>query len=191
MTVTVARAVPGESGDRVIHTSPAWLAFALTVVTGGAYLIVWAGRSWSIMKRERGDRRMQPMWHALSLVVPFYMIFRVHAHFRTLNELLASVGARKRANLAIVVGLFAGFPLTFMATGAVRTGLSGGAVLLIAALCAAIVAGYGQHHLNAYLRARTGTTVVSRVDVRQWIGLVFFGILMASFLVAGWTTGSW
>ncbi len=139
------------------------------------------------MKRERGDAEMRPLWHALSLVVPFYMIFRVHAHFRTLNELLARVGARKRANLAIAVGAFAGFPLTFIATGAFRTGLRDGSVLLIAALCAGVVAGYGQHHLNAYLRSRTGAALVSRVGVPEWIALVFFGILMASYVLASWT----
>jgi len=140
-----------------------------------------------MMKRERGDPEMRPLWHALSLAVPFYMIFRVHAHFRTLNELLARTGARERANLAIAVGAFAGFPLTFIAAGAFRTGLRDGSVLLIAALCAGVVAGYGQHLLNAYLRSCTGAVLVSRVGVLQWIALVVFGILMASYLLASWT----
>ncbi len=180
------KSTPTNAGPTV-YTSPAWLPFALTIATGGAYLIVWAGRSWSMMKRERGDPEMRPLWHALSLVVPFYMIFRVHAHFRTLNELLARTGARERANLAIAVGAFAGFPLTFIATGAFRTGLRDGSVLLIAALCAGVVAGYGQHHLNAYLRSRTGASLVLRVGVLQWIALVVFGVLMASYLVTSWT----
>lgn len=187
-TVTATPVPPVPSG-RVTYTSPAWLPFALTVVTGGAYLIIWAGRSWSFMKRERRDAEMQPVWHALSLVVPFYMLFRVHAHFRTLNELLASSGARERANLAIAVAMFAGFPLTFMATGAVPTGLSDGAVLLIAALCAGVVAGYGQHYLNAYLRTRAGTAVVTRVSRRHWIALVGFGVLMAGLVLRGSSLG--
>ena len=170
-----------------VYTSPAWLPFALTLVTGGAYLIVWAGRSWSTMKRERGDPEMRPLWHALSLAVPLYMIFRVHAHFRTLNGLLARSGARERANLAIAVSAFSGFPLAFIATGAIRTGLREGSVLLIAAVCAGFVAGYGQYHLNAYLRSDTRAVLVSRVTALEWIALVVFGILMASYLLASWT----
>ena len=169
MNTTSTRELASGNAGPTVYASPVWLPFALTVVTGGAYLIVWAGRSWSTMKRERGDPEMRPLWHALSLVVPLYMIFRVHAHFRTLNELLARTGARERANLAIAVGAFAGFPLTFIATGAFRTGLRDGSVLLIAAVCAAVVAGYGQHHLNAYLRSRTGATLVARVGSLQWI----------------------
>ena len=187
MNSTSTDKLSSRNAGPTVYTSPAWLPFALTLATGGAYLIVWAGRSWSTMKRERGDPEMRPVWHALSLAVPLYMIFRVHAHFRTLNELLAGSGARERANLAIAVGAFAGFPLTFIATGAFRTGLRDGSVLLIAALCAGVVAGYGQHHLNAYLRSRTGAVLVSRVDVLEWIVLVVFGILMASYLLASWT----
>lgn len=187
MNSTSTRGLSSRNAGPTIYTSPAWLPFALTLVTGGAYLIVWAGRSWSTMKRERGDPEMRPLWHALSLVVPLYMIFRVHAHFRTLNDLLARTGARERANLAIAVGAFAGFPLAFIATGVFRTGLHDGSVLLIAALCAGVVAGYGQHHLNAYLRRRTGAALVSRVGAFQWIALVVFGTLMASYLLASWT----
>ena len=187
MNSTSTRELSSRNAGPTVYTSPAWLPFALTLVTGGAYLIVWAGRSWSTMKRERGDQEMRPLWHALSLVVPFYMIFRVHAHFRTLNDLLARTGARERANLAIAVGAFAGFPLAFIATGAFRTGLRDGSVLLIAALCASVVAGYGQYHLNAYLRSRTGAALVSRVGALQWTALVVFGTLMASYLLASWT----
>jgi hypothetical protein len=187
MISTPQRELSSRNAGPTVYTSPAWLPFALTLVTGGAYLIVWAGRSWSTMKRERGDPEMRPLWHALSLVVPMYMIFRAHAHFRTLNELLASVGARERASQAIAVGAFAGVPLTFIATASFRTGLRDGSVLLIAALCAGVVAGYGQHYLNAYLRSRTGAALVSRVGVPEWIALFVFGILMATYLLASWT----
>ena len=139
------------------------------------------------MKRERGDPEMRPLWHALSLVVPFYMIFRVHAHFRTLNELLARAGARKRANVAIAVGAFAGIPLTFIAAGNFRTGLRDGSVLLIAAFWGGVVAGYGQHLLNVYLGSRGGAMPVIRVALLEWIALVVFGILMASYVLASWT----
>jgi hypothetical protein len=183
---TSARDLSNRNVGATVYTSPAWLPFALTFVTGGAYLIVWAGRSWSTMKRERGDSEMRPVWHALSLVVPLYMVFRVHAHFRTLNELLSGIGARERANLAVAVGAFAGFPLTFIATGTFRTGLRDGSILLIAALCAGVVAGYGQHYLNAYLSSRSGSALVSRVDAPQWIALVVFAVLMASYVLASW-----
>ena len=187
MSSRSARTPSSGNVGPTVYTSPTWLPFALTLVTGGAYLIVWAGRSWSTMKRERGDPEMRPLWHALSLVVPFYMIFRVHAHFRTLNELLARAGARERASVAIAVGAFAGFPLTFIATGVFLTGLRDGSVLLVAALCAGVVAGYGQHYLNAYLRSRTGAALVTRVGVLQWVALFLFGILMASYILASWT----
>lgn len=60
MNSTSTRELSSRNAGPTVYTSPAWLPFALTLVTGGAYLIIWAGRSWSTMKRERGDPEMRP-----------------------------------------------------------------------------------------------------------------------------------
>lgn len=172
-----------------MRTSPPWLAALLTLATGGLYLMVWAGRSWALMKRVRGEDSMHPVGHALSFAVPFYMVFRAKAHFATLNELLARAGLRERANVPLAVAAFVGIPAALIAGGDPRVGLPPGAPLLLAAACAAFVAGHGQHHLVRLLRARIGSALVTRVHPLEWVALLAAGSAMAGYLGSLWLTG--
>ena len=132
---------------------PLWLVAVLSLVTAGVYTPIWMGLTWAEMKSEIPDDRMQPVWHGLTVFVPVYSYFRIHAHYRTINELLARAGAAETVNpggavLGFLVGNV-GVVIGRSASGGLLT-----AILLVTAL--AIVATstvQGQAGLNAYWRA--------------------------------------
>lgn len=169
-----------------MRASPAWFAALMTFATGGLYLIVWAGLSWAIMKRARGDAAMRPVGHALSFAVPFYMVFRARAHFSTINDLLQRAGLRERANVPLVLAAFVGIPAALFLGGDSRLALPPGIPLLGAAACAAVVAGYGQHHLIRFARADTGSSLIVGIRPLEWLALAGSGALLVGYLASIW-----
>ena len=65
------------SGNRVVLAS---------VLSGGLYLLYWFYITWKQLSRET-ENTHYPVWHALTLLVPIYGLFRMHAHVRLINEL--------------------------------------------------------------------------------------------------------
>jgi hypothetical protein len=58
----------------------------LSLLTLGFYWPIWFGQTWSELKRVVRDPGMSPVGHTLSLAVPIYSLFRIGAHYRTINE---------------------------------------------------------------------------------------------------------
>jgi len=67
---------------------PLWRTVALSVATFGLYCYYWFWATWRELKQETGDEGMKPLGHVLSLFVPIYQLFRIHAHFRTIRNLV-------------------------------------------------------------------------------------------------------
>jgi len=65
------------SGNRVILAS---------VLSGGLYLLYWFYITWKQLSLET-ENPHYPVWHALTLLVPIFGLFRMHAHVRLINEL--------------------------------------------------------------------------------------------------------
>src|SRR2546430_17538248 len=63
---------------------PLWLVAALSVLSTGIYVPLWFGLSWTELRRETANERMQPAWHALSIFVPGYGSWQVYQHFPTI-----------------------------------------------------------------------------------------------------------
>ena len=61
--------------------------FILSALSGGLYLFWWFYITWKHYRDHSGEKAY-PIWHALTLFVPFYSLFRVHAHMRTYRELM-------------------------------------------------------------------------------------------------------
>jgi hypothetical protein len=59
---------------------------ALTVASLGTYVFYWLYTTWRELRDELGDQSMAPVWHALTLALPPYGLFRFHAHMRTIKE---------------------------------------------------------------------------------------------------------
>ena len=59
----------------------------MCVISGGLYFIYWFYLTWKQYRDQTGEEAY-PVWHALTLFVPIYALFRVHAHFRSFLELM-------------------------------------------------------------------------------------------------------
>lgn len=102
-TSEVGRTSAASESETHPYRRPLWLVAALTIATFGLYWFYWVGKSWAEMKREVRDPGMDPIGHTLAMVVPIYGLFRLHAHFRVLNELLERVGATRRVEPSLAV----------------------------------------------------------------------------------------
>ena len=61
------------------------------VLSHGSYLIYWFYLTWK-QYREHTRTEAYPVWHALTLFVPIYSLFRTHAHVRAFKELMLNAG---------------------------------------------------------------------------------------------------
>lgn len=125
---------------------------------------------------------MYPGWHALTLLVPIYNLFRLHAHFRTINQLLERSGDSFRLNpsapvIAALVMMVAGqlpetTPLLNLATIAIGVAMS------------ALIVGYGEQGLNTYWKRQHGRRFVFRLHWAEWVSFVI-GSLVWLLLLLG------
>lgn len=88
-----------------IRLRPTWFVALISFVSGGSYDFWWYWRSWLELKRARNDARMYPFWHALAMGLPVYGLFRLHAHFRLLNETAEGAAASERVSPGLMVVL--------------------------------------------------------------------------------------
>jgi hypothetical protein len=86
------------------------LAFALTCVTFGLFGAYWLCDSWRQIRDHDGDTGKHPVAHTLAMVVPIYNLFRMHAHMRTIVELVRSFGGRTSLSpgTAVIVWIVSG-----------------------------------------------------------------------------------
>jgi len=79
----------------------------LAIVSFGFYIVYWMYLTWRQYRDHTGEEAY-PVWHALTLFIPIYGLFRIHAHMRSYNELIAAAGIT--AGIAVgevVAGAFA------------------------------------------------------------------------------------
>lgn len=176
---------------------PLWTVAALTFATFGLYLFVWFGASWAELKRERQDPRMYPVWHALTLLVPIYGFFRLHAHMETINELLDRVEAPRRlVPGGAIAGLLVSALVQLIPTSAALTEVFVASVGL--ALLAVVVV-HGQGGLNSYWQRLPAHQVPARVHWAEWVVMILGGIVWFFWIyvvledLAGWPVwdGPW
>ncbi len=75
----------------VDYRVPLWRVTTMTLLSGGLYIFYWFYLTWKHYRDSTGDEAY-PVWHALTLFVPIYAFFRIHAHMRVYRELMASNG---------------------------------------------------------------------------------------------------
>ncbi|MBI2855320.1 MAG: zinc ribbon domain-containing protein [Chloroflexi bacterium] len=83
---------------------------ALTMVTTGAYLLYWLYLTWKQLRSETGEEHF-PVWHALTLLVPVYGLFRLHKHVQVIRDLAlnAQVETSLSPGLAVLLVVLNGF----------------------------------------------------------------------------------
>jgi hypothetical protein len=176
--------VPGPPDHLPARRRPGWVVVGLTWATFGIYAIIWAGVNWREIKRERRDPTMYPFWHAVALFVPIYGLFRFHANFRSINELLAATRSDERvrplaALTTFVAGnLLAAFPASSQQIIALN--------LVVGMSMVSWTIYHGQSGMNAYWDTRRNrpldrdATLLERLLIGFGAGLWFlllYGLL--------------
>lgn len=65
----------------------------LTLLCNGLYSLYWLYLTWKQYAAHTGAKAY-PVWHALTLLVPVYGLFRLHAHARAYRDLMLQEGVR-------------------------------------------------------------------------------------------------
>ena len=77
------------------YMTPLSRVLVMSVLSYGFYLLYWFYLTWK-QYRDHTGREVYPIWHALTLFVPIYGLFRVHAHMRAFAEIAAVNGVVTR-----------------------------------------------------------------------------------------------
>ena len=156
----------------------------LSVLSTGLYLLFWLYFTWKQLQPETKEPHF-PFWHALTLFVPVYGLFRLHRHFSLINELAVKAGSSSLtpgAGVTLVllsnVLAYASLGIKDIAAGLVLTAISTG--LTTTALV------FAQDGLNSvWLRrnaaapqkqgAHWAEVVLPGLGLLGWIGAFFPG----------------
>ena len=171
----------------------------MSVLSGGLYFYWWLYITWKHYRDHTGEEEY-PVWHALTLLVPIYGLFRVHAHTRTFRELMV---ARQLASTispvtavvaALIAGVFGSVGITDVWSGEISESLAifmlvGGVIstALIAWLLASV-----QGNVNRFWRAVSPNASSCRLGVGEVLltilGIAFWGDTIATAFVESWRT---
>lgn len=169
----------------------------LTTLSGGLYFFWWFYITWKQYQEHTGEDAF-PVWHALTLLVPIYGLFRVHAHVRTFRELMTSrdISHTLRPGLVVVAVLTAAIlsnaGLTDLWGGEVSKGLA--IWLLIAAVAVTVIDVWiitaAQINLNRYWSTVIPGATAARVGKGE-VTLTVIGALLWIDTIAMAFSDSW
>ena len=158
---------------------------ALSILVSGPYLIYWLYVTWKQLQSETKDIHY-PLWHALTLLVPIYGLFRLYRHMDVISGLASRAGLPTfNPGMAVVlIGL--NMLMGFSSTGTVDLLW----VLVLKLISLSLVATnivWGQKALNAYWHHVRGLNVgylpVGRIEaILAVIGAVIWLSLFSSAL---------
>ena len=101
-----ARLSPSSSAPRTSAVRLSLARVALfTMLSFGLYILYWFYLTWKQLQPETRDQHY-PVWHALSLAVPIYNLFRMHRHVTVIRELALGVGLTPSVSAGGAVVLF-------------------------------------------------------------------------------------
>lgn len=178
----------------------------LTVVSFGSYLFYWFYLTWK-QHRDHTQTQAFPIWHALTLFVPIYGLFRTHAHMRSFKELMLNAGLYPTISAGGAVGVvlissaldWTTFQLTGGFTTSVQEMSQGTAVVtaILSMISIALVAGllvHVQSNLNGYWAAAANENLVNaRIGIGEVvfsiIGILFWFDTLASLLSSSYRMG--
>ena len=177
----------------------------MSLLSYGLYLFYWFYLTW---KHYRDHTRAEafPIWHALTLFVPIYGLFRTHAHIRTYQDLMdnAAVPSTLSAGWAVVLVAISSIlgSITFNVSGGFATpqDISQQTAIIIALVdlvSIGIVVGlllHVQGNLNRYwanqgsaelqsARIGVGEVILAIIGVLAWANTLAF--LLSSSYRAG------
>ena len=175
----------GPAGRLLPYRIPARRVLLMSVLSYGLYLLYWFYLTWKQYRDHTRDP-VFPVWHALTLFVPIYGLFRTHAHMRTYKGLMldAGIGTSIGPGVAVLVLLVSsilgwssfqvggdfGFEQITRGQAAATAVLDIIAITLVAGLLV-----HMQANLNTYWRHQTETNpALSLTAARIGVGEVIF-----------------
>jgi hypothetical protein len=162
--------------------SPARI-IAFSLLAPALYVFYWSYFTWKQLQPETRERHF-PVWHALTLMVPIYGLFRMHKHLEEIEELALRANVSSISPMGGVVLMLIGGVVNAVSTATLGTPLST-ALLLVVAVLYGLVVFLAQSALTQVWRQR-GQPVrgaeISWVEVvLVLVGLLsWFGTLPAS-----------
>ena len=150
------RPLPAE--DYALRISPVRI-IVLSIATSGVYVLYWLYRTWKQLQAETGDVHY-PVWHALTLFVPVYGLFRIHRHLSVIQELGRKQGIEALMPPVLGVTLMALYWLIVLVSGNQADFAS---IILLAVIRLALVTTLmvrAQSTLNAYWSSVHGSRAV-------------------------------
>jgi len=153
----------------------------MSVLTAGAYLFYWSYRTWKQF-RDHTNATAYPVWHALSLIVPIYGLFRFYAHMRSFNALMVREGLPNAIHagwalflfvIVEVIDLIAGKAI-FFGDNTHETALLITKLYVMQMIITTWLLLYSQGQLNNYWSSLAN---VKLKDARIGIGEVIFAVL--------------
>ena len=145
----------------------------VSVLSGGLYLLYWFYLTWKQLASETHEQHY-PVWHALTLSVPVYGLFRMHAHVRVIGE----VARRQGITSTMAPGLAVALLLVSSAIGWSSIRITDTAALIVLSIISTVVSATlivtAQADLNRYWKIRWPDSLT---DARVGVGEVVFVIL--------------
>lgn len=191
LSSTAGMATPHELDDALpYHISPNRVV-VLTILSGGLYIFYWLYVTWRHYRDHTGETAY-PIFHALSLMVPVYQLFRLHAHMRVFQELMEARGVPTTLSPLRAVGIYFGVvmlelvALRLSAGGPMITAAQQSVYLVISVVQVVAITWlivHAQGNINRYWQHRLGSRLapapLNLVEaVLVLLGLLEWGLLI-------------
>ena len=186
---------PPESGDPApgqplltegyaLHISTVRI-IVLSIVTSGVYILYWLYRTWKQLQPETGDAHY-PIWHAATLFVPVYGLFRIHRHLSVIQELAQKRGVETLMPPALGVTVMALYWLLALVTGNQEDRIAVMVLSLIGLALITTLMVRAQKTLNAYWTSLHGSRAIrvplGMVEIRFLIVVLAAQLMILAFL---------
>lgn len=177
-------APPGELDDALRYYIPPNRIALLTVLSAGLYIFYWMYITWRHYRDHTGEIAY-PVFHALTLLVPVYNLFRLHAHMRVYQELMEARGVPTTLNPIRAVLVYFGVfllsmvSLTLPAEAPISPAQQGAYVIINVgqATLVAWMLWQAQGNFNRFWQHRLGTRLGWRTLTPAEVAVVALGFL--------------
>ena len=171
----------------------------MSVLSGGLYFYWWLYITWKQYRDHTGEEAY-PVWHALTLLVPIYGLFRVHAHTRTFRELMmagqltSSISPGTAVVAALIAGVFGSVGITDVWSGEISESLA--IFMLVAGVISTALIAWllssVQGNINRYWGAVSPIATSCRMGLGEvlltMLGIAFWGDTIATAFNESWRT---
>jgi hypothetical protein len=150
----------------------------LSLVTAGLYLLFWSYQTWKQLQTE-DSRDHYPVWHALTLLVPFYAYFRFSAHLELINDNARRLGITT-VSVGACIALLIASNIASWFGNLTNDATAGATAMAVSAVLTAMLLYLAQRPLNAYWTEKHGRVqetpfhwaeaVLAVIGVLAWVG---------------------